>query len=538
MTQSNGVPSPSKRERYAASNTHRHHTLLSMTQKTSSELFKEVLSPKILLGKLPNVVENAPEPNSPYKPTCSIREEYGRPIYGVAFNSDNRSQPSDPLYFATVSGHYVTVYQCHLKDDVEDASIEDSSRLEPVSTLLTFADPAGDEEEFYCCAWSRDTSERSVFNSWGGCSESHRPRPTPHQGVNDFYSGSIIPPHQQIIAVAGKRGVIRILCPSMLSCLGSLVGHGGSINELKFHPKDLSLLFSFSKDYTIRLWNVATNVLICVFGGSEGHRAEVLHGDVSLSGNLLLSAGMDHYIKIWRLNTPELANSISESFDYRLHTNTRPFPVLVQQFPEFSSRDVHGDYVDCARWFGSLVISKSCENCVMLWKPGELDDSSYCTDSSPVVYSESGSHLADGGIQVTDGLRLPARLSGIVPHSESEEESHAPGVLTEPKASVIHRLKAENCNLWFVRFDLDLKNQILALGTSSGPSRVYLWDLKHPEKAFNLPPQVLHLPPISRVGRGGSSSNHVAIRQIRFANDGEILLCVGDNGVIVRFDRM
>nr|CAH8866884.1 unnamed protein product [Trichobilharzia regenti] len=532
MTQSNSVPSPPKRERYAASNTHRHHTLLNMTQKTSSELFKEILSPEILLEKLPNVVENAPEPNCPYKPTCSIREEYGRPIYGVAFNSANRSQPSDPLYFATVSGHYVTVYQCHLKDVVEDASSEDSSRLKPVSTLLTFADPAGDEEEFYCCAWSHDASERSVFNSWGGCSESRRPRPTPHhhQGVNNFRGGSIIPPHQQIIAVAGKRGVIRILCPSMLSCLGSLVGHGGSINELEFHPKGLSLLFSFSKDYTIRLWNVATNVLICVFGGSEGHRAEVLHGDVSLSGNLLLSAGMDHYIKIWRLNTPELANSIRESFNYRLHTNTRLFPVLVQQFPEFSSRDVHGDYVDCARWFGSLVISKSCENCVMVWKPGELDSSS---GSSPVVCSESGS---GGAVQVLDGLRLPTRLSGIVPYSENQ--LHTPGVLTDPKASVIHRLKAENCNLWFTRFDLDPKNQILALGTSSGPPRVYLWDLKNPEKAFNLPPKVLRLPPISRVGRGGSSSNHVAIRQIRFANDGEILLCVCDNGVIVRFDRM
>ncbi|VDQ14686.1 unnamed protein product [Trichobilharzia regenti] len=188
MTQSNSVPSPPKRERYAASNTHRHHTLLNMTQKTSSELFKEILSPEILLERLPNVVENAPEPNCPYKPTCSIREEYGRPIYGVAFNSVNRSQPSDPLYFATVSGHYVTVYQCHLKDVVEDAS-----------------------------------------------------------SVNNFRGGSIIPPHQQIIAVAGKRGVIRILCPSMLSCLGSLVGHGGSINELEFHPKGLSLLFSFSK---------------------------------------------------------------------------------------------------------------------------------------------------------------------------------------------------------------------------------------------------------------------------------------------------
>lgn len=67
-------------------------------------------------------------------------------------------------------------------------------------------------------------------------------------------------------------------------------------------------------DYTVRLWNISTRVVVAVFGGAEGHRAEVLHGDVSLTGDCMLSASMDHTIKMWRLDTPELETAVRESF--------------------------------------------------------------------------------------------------------------------------------------------------------------------------------------------------------------------------------
>lgn len=69
-------------------------------------------------------------------------------------------------------------------------------------------------------------------------------------------------------------------------------------------------------DFTVRLWNIATHVIVCIFGGVEGHRAEVLHGDISLTGDFLLTASMDHTIKIWRLDIPEMRAAIRASFEY------------------------------------------------------------------------------------------------------------------------------------------------------------------------------------------------------------------------------
>ena len=65
------------------------------------------------------------------------------------------------------------------------------------------------------------------------------------------------------------------------------------------------------------MWNLQTNVCIALLGGVEGHRDEVLSADFSLSGDKILSCGMDHALKLWEVNTPKLQKAIKESFEYQ-----------------------------------------------------------------------------------------------------------------------------------------------------------------------------------------------------------------------------
>lgn len=103
------------------------------------------------------------------------------------------------------------------------------------------------------------------------------------------------------------------------------------------------------------MWNTQKFNCVGIFSGIKGHRDEILHMDISVDGEKMISGGIDHNIMIWDLTQTERTNAKGK--DAKRH-----------HFPYFSTRDIHGNYVDCVKFFGDGFLSKSCESKIIYWR--------------------------------------------------------------------------------------------------------------------------------------------------------------------------
>ncbi|KAJ7948488.1 polycomb group protein FERTILIZATION-INDEPENDENT ENDOSPERM [Quillaja saponaria] len=154
------------------------------------------------------------------------------------------------------------------------------------------------------------------------------------------------------VVAGGINGIIRVIDAGSEKIHRSFVGHGDSINEIRTQPLKPSLVVSASKDESVRLWNVHTGICILIFAGAGGHRNEVLSVDFHPSDIYrIASCGMDNTVKIWSMK--DLPSK---------------FPTKYVQFPVFIA-SIHSNYVDCNRWLGDFILSKSVDNEIVLWEP-------------------------------------------------------------------------------------------------------------------------------------------------------------------------
>ena len=367
------------------------------------------------------------------------RESHREPIYGIAFNHVDASLANT---FATVGANRATVYR--LDDPSEEAQLPEGRKrgraCRTLTTMQAYCD-GDDDENFYCCAWGVEEAGSSSEGSVGS-----------------------------LLAMGGTMRHIKVLdcCVGGVRCV--LMGHGGDINEVKFHPHRHALLLSASADESIRLWHVHAKVCLATFCGDQGHRDAVVAIDVRPDGHAFASGSIDGTVKVWSLQTDAILRRAEQTEDQlseraaaaevvaieeseeaadeseggasssggpgagsvpsrALHT----LPPIVNQYPATTTR-VHYDsnarlsyWVDCVRYVGdSLLLTRASDGRALLWQ-----------------LEASNGGPASGG----DGSDV----------------------------RVLQEFRVGTSGIWYLRFALDAARSCLAMGNTKG--EVLVWPL-------------------------------------------------------------
>ncbi|KAJ9617839.1 uncharacterized protein PV06_06895 [Exophiala oligosperma] len=200
-------------------------------------------------------------------------------------------------------------------------------------------------------------------------------------GLNSC-SWCYIDPQKPLLAVAGGTGQLKIMDVLEGDLFTTLVGHGyGVINDIATHPLYPWIVVTASMDKSLRIWDLrryaspheSPTIIIC--GQATGHCEGVLTVSWHASGRYLVSGGHDQRICVWAM--PDLSDGSSfwqeVSPEYRKRSSNEVYCI---HYPHFTSSAVHSNFVDCARFYGDLIISKAAnENKIVLWKMTAFDSS-------------------------------------------------------------------------------------------------------------------------------------------------------------------
>lgn len=141
----------------------------------------------------------------------------------------------------------------------------------------------------------------------------------------------------------------------------TLTGHGSGIQEIVPHPTAPSIFATCSDDNEVRLWNLDSKFedswCAVIYHGEFGHTSTVYSVAFSKNGRYLMSGGRDTWIHLWAVPAPEELNQLPLE-------KVRSKRVY---YPHFSSSQVHSDIIDCIRFYGDLIFSRSVGFRITVW---------------------------------------------------------------------------------------------------------------------------------------------------------------------------
>ena len=392
-----------------------------------------------------------------YRQTAVHQISNCQSLYGIAFNPFC-SETND--VFAVAGDKIITLFECYQNGTI--------------AAVLSYID---EKDYFYCCCFAYDTDP----TRW-------RPSKRLDSGI----------PSQYLLA-GGKRGIIRIIVLDdpiqMYSRRSFLQSHGGSINDLKCDPRRPQLLFSCSSDFTIRLWNIQTRILIAIFGGWHGHLDQVIHCDIHQSLNLFASCGVDNTVMIWNYDTPELKTAIELSHTYHLQKRNLSFPTINVHLPHYETRHPHCHYIDCIQWFGDFLITRSVDKKLKMWRP--TND------------------------KLQPNIPLSELCSKIVTRDDCNVNER------NPKKNIIevYDFPVDSEEQFFIKFSLNHDKNNLALGDQYG--NVYFADLSSDDLTKI----------VSSYFEQRTSCLQTTVRNVAYNISGSTIILIQDQGYVTRIEK-
>jgi polycomb protein EED len=343
-----------------------------------------------------------------------------------------------------------------------------------------------------------------------------------------------------LLCIGGTRGIIKVIDTVRRRLFLTLSGHGNDVTDLKFSPTDEWLLLSSSKDESVRLWNLRGGINVAVFAGHNGHRGQVLSVSWHLGGTKFATSGMDNMVKLWKVLDGEEGGPVEAALrrsseivpdDWsEVGRKSNKFDTLFHQFPYFSTNKAHTDYVgesvssvatffvldisnsfssftspsmcspfaptDCVQFIGDLMLSKSVNNSVVLWKP-----------------------LAEDERRMYNTHRVPSSIL------------------------FLREFKLDHCGSWYVRFESPSPyHRILACGNQRGEVKVWHIGAPNDEDDGGCHPEQKHFCNLSTSTSGwfgagsGGDCDQSTVRMVAFNPHGSHLVAVKDDSTVWMWD--